>query len=70
MVAWPLTRLDICVMSDGAACCDPCSEEGLKKLESAGQGAKPLVVITGIGEGPIDAHGRPARPIAGGLLQI
>ena len=52
MVAWPLTRLDICVMSDGAACCILASEEGLKKLESAGAKiAKPLVKITGIGRG-------------------
>src|SRR3970040_655918 len=33
MVAWPLTRLDICVMSDGAAATILCSERGLKKLE-------------------------------------
>jgi acetyl-CoA C-acetyltransferase len=36
MVAWPLTRLDICVMSDGAAATILVSEEGLKKLEAAG----------------------------------
>ncbi|MEJ2747090.1 MAG: thiolase domain-containing protein, partial [Anaerolineae bacterium] len=35
MVAWPLTRLDICVMSDGAAATILCSEEGLAKLEAA-----------------------------------
>jgi acetyl-CoA C-acetyltransferase len=36
MVAWPLTRLDICVMSDGAAATILASEEGLRKLEAAG----------------------------------
>ena len=36
MVAWPLTRLDICVMSDGAACTVLASEEGIAKLEAAG----------------------------------
>ena len=36
MVAWPLTRLDICVMSDGAAATILVSEEGLAKLEAAG----------------------------------
>ena len=35
MVAWPLTRLDICVMSDGAAAVVLASEEGLAKLEKA-----------------------------------
>jgi acetyl-CoA C-acetyltransferase len=52
MVAWPLTRLDICVMSDGAACCILASEEGLKRLEAAGAKIpRPLVMITGIGRG-------------------
>ena len=52
MVAWPLTRLDICVMSDGAAATILCSEEGLKKLEAAGaKVARPLVKVTGIGRG-------------------
>ncbi len=36
MVAWPLTRLDICVMSDGAAVTVLASEDGLRKLEQAG----------------------------------
>ena len=36
MVAWPLTRLDICVMSDGAAAVILASEEGLRRLEEAG----------------------------------
>src|SRR5512136_1623951 len=50
MVAWPLTRLDICVMSDGAAAVIFASEEGLKKLKAAGADiVRPLVKITGIG---------------------
>lgn len=32
MVASPLTRLDVCVMSDGAACCILASEEMARKL--------------------------------------
>jgi len=62
MVAWPLTRLDICVMSDGAAATILVSEEGLKKLE--GLGAKiprPLVKVTGIGRGT-DAMRMADRP--------
>ncbi len=52
MVAWPLTRLDICVMSDGAAAVILASEEGLAKLEAAGAKiARPLVKVTGIGRG-------------------
>ncbi len=52
MVAWPLTRLDICVMSDGAAATILVSEEGLKQLEDAGAViSRPLVKITGIGRG-------------------
>lgn len=51
MVAWPLTRLDICVMSDGAACVLIASEEGLKKLEKAAGRPLPKVRITGIGRG-------------------
>lgn len=52
MVAWPLTRLDICVMSDGAAATILCSEEGLRKLEKAGAHiTRPLVLVTGIGRG-------------------
>jgi acetyl-CoA C-acetyltransferase len=62
MVAWPLTRLDICVMSDGAAATILCSEEGLKKLEKAGaQIARPLVKVTGIGRGT-DAMRMADRP--------
>ena len=52
MVAWPLTRLDICVMSDGAAATVLASEEGIKKLEKAGAKIpQPLVKVTGIGRG-------------------
>jgi acetyl-CoA C-acetyltransferase len=62
MVAWPLTRLDICVMSDGAAATILCSEEGLAKLEAAGaQIRRPLVRVTGIGRGT-DAMRMSDRP--------
>lgn len=62
MVAWPLTRLDICVMSDGAAATILVSEEGLKKLEDAGANIpRPLVKITGIGRGT-DAMRMADRP--------
>jgi len=64
MVAWPLTRLDICVMSDGAAATILCSEEGLKKLEGAGAKIpRPLVKVTGIGRGT-DAMRMADRPHA------
>jgi acetyl-CoA C-acetyltransferase len=62
MVAWPMTRLDICVMSDGAAATVLVSEEGLKKLEEAGAKiARPLVKVTGIGRGT-DAMRMADRP--------
>ncbi len=61
MVAWPLTRLDICVMSDGAAACILCSEDGLKKLEKATGKTYPRVKITGIGRGT-DAMRMSDRP--------
>ncbi len=62
MVAWPLTRLDICVMSDGAAGLILVSEEGLKKLEAAGARIpRPLVRVTGIGRGT-DAMRMADRP--------
>jgi len=62
MVAWPLTRLDICVMSDGAAATILVSEEGLKKLEAAGAKiTRPLVRVTGIGRGT-DAMRMADRP--------
>ncbi len=55
MVAWPLTRLDICVMSDGAACCILADEETAKKLTD-----KP-VLIRGVGAGT-DAMRMADRP--------
>lgn len=62
MVAWPLTRLDICVMSDGAAVVLLASEEGIRKLEAAGaKVARPLVKLTGIGCGT-DAMRMADRP--------
>ena len=62
MVAWPLTRLDICVMSDGAAATILCNAAGLEKLEKAGARiARPLVKITGIGRGT-DAMRMADRP--------
>jgi acetyl-CoA C-acetyltransferase len=62
MVAWPLTRLDICVMSDGAAATVLASEEGLRKLETAGARLhSPRVKITGIGRGT-DAMRMADRP--------
>ncbi len=65
MVAWPLTRLDICVMSDGAAVTILCNENGLKKLEQAGAKiARPLVKVTGIGCGT-DAMRMADRPHTG-----
>ena len=61
MVAWPLTRLDICVMSDGAAAAILCSEEGLAKLEKASGRRYPRVLVTGIGCGT-DAMRMADRP--------
>lgn len=62
MVAWPLTRLDICVMSDGAAVTILASEEGLRRLEAAGALVpRPLARITGIGRGT-DAMRMADRP--------
>jgi acetyl-CoA C-acetyltransferase len=62
MVAWPLTRLDICVMSDGAAATILVSEDGLEKLEKAGAHIpRPLVKVTGIGRGT-DAMRMSDRP--------
>jgi acetyl-CoA C-acetyltransferase len=62
MVAWPLTRLDICVMSDGAAAAILCSEEGLARLEAAGAHVpRPLVKVGGIGRGT-DAMRMADRP--------
>jgi len=62
MVAWPLTRLDICVMSDGAAATILASEEGVKRLEAAGAAIpRPLVRVSGIGRGT-DAMRMADRP--------
>jgi acetyl-CoA C-acetyltransferase len=62
MVAWPLTRLDICVMSDGAASVVLASEEGVRRLEAAGARiARPLVRVIGIGRGT-DAMRMSDRP--------
>ena len=61
MVAWPLTRLDICVMSDGAAAVVLASEEGLAKLEKASGQSVPKVVVGGIGKGT-DAMRMADRP--------
>ena len=62
MVAWPLTRLDICVMSDGAAASVLVSEEGLARLDAAGARIpKPLVKVTGVGRGT-DAMRMADRP--------
>jgi acetyl-CoA C-acetyltransferase len=62
MVAWPLTRLDICVMSDGAAAVVLASEDGVRRLEAAGASIpRPLVRITGIGRGT-DAMRMSDRP--------
>jgi acetyl-CoA C-acetyltransferase len=61
MVAWPLTRLDICVMSDGAAAVVLASEEGLAKLEAASGLSYPRVKVSGIGRGT-DAMRMADRP--------
>jgi acetyl-CoA C-acetyltransferase len=61
IVAWPLTMLDICVMSDGAAACILASEEGVKKIEAASGKTIPGVKITGIGRGT-DAMRMSDRP--------
>lgn len=62
LVAWPLTRLDICVMSDGAAATILASEAGLEKLEAAGARIpRPLVRVAGIGRGT-DAMRMADRP--------
>jgi acetyl-CoA C-acetyltransferase len=62
MVAWPLTRLDICVMSDGAAAVILASEAGLQRLQAAGAALqRPRVLLTGIGRGT-DAMRMADRP--------
>lgn len=64
MHAWPLTRRDVCVMSDGAAVCILASEDGLRKLENAGVKNSPRVKVLGIGRGS-DAMRMADRPHAG-----
>lgn len=61
MVAWPLTRRDVCVMSDGAACILLVSEKGLKKIEKTTGKTFPKVKVTGIGRGT-DAMRMADRP--------
>lgn len=61
MVAWPLTRLDICTMSDGAAAVWLASEEGLTKVEKAIGRRLPRVKVAGIGRGT-DAMRMSDRP--------
>jgi acetyl-CoA C-acetyltransferase len=61
MVAWPLTRLDICTMSDGAAAVWLASEEGLARVEKAAGRTLPRVKVTGIGRGT-DAMRMSDRP--------
>ncbi|HET7853617.1 MAG TPA: thiolase domain-containing protein [Candidatus Methylomirabilis sp.] len=61
MVAWPLTMLDICLMSDGAAVLILCSEDGLNALQRA-TGHTPIPAkITGVGGG-LDAMRMADRP--------
>ncbi|MFQ5656740.1 MAG: thiolase domain-containing protein [Candidatus Methylomirabilales bacterium] len=61
MVAWPLTRRDVCVMSDGAAAAILASEEGVRKIEKATGQRLPVARITGIGRGT-DAMRMADRP--------
>ncbi len=61
MVAWPLTRLDICTMSDGAAVCLLASEKGLEKLLAKGCKIDSLVRVSGVGRGT-DAMRMADRP--------
>ncbi|NOZ00997.1 MAG: thiolase domain-containing protein [Deltaproteobacteria bacterium] len=61
MVAWPLTRLDICTMSDGAATVLLVSEDGLNRIEKATGKRLPRVKVTGIGRGT-DAMRMADRP--------
>lgn len=61
MVAWPLTLLDICVMSDGAAVTILASEEGVEKIKKTTGRRPKLVKVTGIGRGT-DAMRMADRP--------
>ncbi|MDH5682078.1 MAG: thiolase domain-containing protein [Spirochaetota bacterium] len=51
MVSWPLTYLDICTMSDGAALVILASEKGLDRLEKASGRSIKKIRVTGIGRG-------------------
>ena len=61
MVSYPLTRLDICVMSDGAAVAVLASEKGAEKIRKATKKNLNLVKITGVGRGT-DAMRMADRP--------
>jgi acetyl-CoA C-acetyltransferase len=61
MVAWPLTMLDICVMSDGAAVVIFASEAGAAALEKATGRSVHGAKVTGIGGG-LDAMRMADRP--------
>ena len=61
MVAYPLTMLDICTMSDGAACCILASEEVAEKV------CDHPVKVTGVGSGS-DAMRMADRPHAKVIL--
>src|SRR3989339_628252 len=61
MVAWPLTLLDICVMSDGAAVGILASEEGVERIRKATGKTPKMVKVTGIGRGT-DAMRMADRP--------
>ncbi|MFQ5795401.1 MAG: thiolase domain-containing protein [Candidatus Bipolaricaulia bacterium] len=64
MVSWPLTRYDICVMSDGAAAVLLASADGLRKIEKAAGTEIPRVKVAGIGRGT-DAMRMADRPHGG-----
>jgi acetyl-CoA C-acetyltransferase len=55
-IAYPLRRLDVCTMSDGAACCILASEKAAERLSD-----HPLVKVTGVGTGT-DAMRMADRP--------
>jgi acetyl-CoA C-acetyltransferase len=67
MVAWPLTMLDICVMSDGAAVAIFASEAGAAKLEKVTGRPLHAARVTGIGGG-LDAMRMADRPRAEVIL--
>lgn len=51
MHAWPLTRRDVCVMSDGAAVCILASDAGVEKLRRNGTTPKIFAKVLSIGSG-------------------